>query len=311
MPNQPRICVVGSCMIDLISRVPRLPALGETLVGHSFHLGYGGKGANQATAAAKLGARVSMVARVGHDVFGQGTLDNFRSLGIGTTHVLQDADRFSGVAPIFVDDRAENVIVIVPGANYGLTPEDVRAAREEIASADVLCCQLEIPVESTLEAFRVARSAGVTTILNPAPAAPLPDELLGLTDICVPNEVELEMLTGYSAGSLEEAAHAAETLLARGPGHVIVTLGSRGSLVVTSGSTQHVPAVPVHAVDPTGAGDEFIGALAVFLAEGASMADATMAAAAAAAISVTRIGTQVSFPDRQEVERLLAARSPV
>ena len=156
MPNQPRICVVGSCMIDLISRVPRLPALGETLVGHSFHLGYGGKGANQATAAAKLGARVSMVARVGHDVFGQGTLDNFRSLGIGTTHVLQDADRFSGVAPIFVDDRAENVIVIVPGANYGLTPEDVRAAREEIASADVLCCQLEIPVESTLEAFRVA-----------------------------------------------------------------------------------------------------------------------------------------------------------
>ncbi len=311
MPNQPRICVVGSCMIDLISRVPRLPALGETLVGHSFHLGYGGKGANQATAAAKLGARVSMVARVGHDVFGQGTLDNFRSLGIGTTHVLQDADRFSGVAPIFVDDRAENVIVIVPGANYGLTPEDVRAAREEIASADVLCCQLEIPVESTLEAFRVARSAGVTTILNPAPAAPLPDELLGLTDICVPNEVELEMLTGYSAGSLEEAAHAAETLLARGPGHVIVTLGSRGSLVVTSGSTQHVPAVPVDAVDPTGAGDEFIGALAVFLAEGASMADATMAAAAAAAISVTRIGTQVSFPDRQEVERLLAARSPV
>ncbi len=311
MPNQPRICVVGSCMIDLISRVPRLPALGETLVGHSFHLGYGGKGANQATAAAKLGARVSMVARVGHDVFGQGTLDNFRSLGIGTRHVLQDADRFSGVAPIFVDDRAENVIVIVPGANYGLTPEDVRAAREEIASADVLCCQLEIPVESTLEAFRVARSAGVTTILNPAPAAPLPDELLGLTDICVPNEVELEMLTGYSAGSLEEAAHAAETLLARGPGHVIVTLGSRGSLVVTSGSTQHVPAVPVDAVDPTGAGDEFIGALAVFLAEGASMADATMAAAAAAAISVTRIGTQVSFPDRQEVERLLAARSPV
>ncbi|MDA8204093.1 MAG: ribokinase [Chloroflexi bacterium] len=311
MPNQPRICVVGSCMIDLISRVPRLPALGETLVGHSFHLGYGGKGANQATAAAKLGARVSMVARVGHDVFGQGTLDNFRSLGIGTTHVLQDADRFSGVAPIFVDDRAENVIVIVPGANYGLTPEDVRAAREEIASADVLCCQLEIPVESTLEAFRVARSAGVTTILNPAPAAPLPDELLGLTDICVPNEVELEMLTGYSAGSLEEAGHAAETLLARGPGHVIVTLGSRGSLVVTSGSTQHVPAVPVDAVDPTGAGDEFIGALAVFLAEGASMADATMAAAAAAAISVTRIGTQVSFPDRQEVERLLAARSPV
>ncbi len=310
MPNQPRICVVGSCMIDLISRVPRLPALGETLVGHSFHLGYGGKGANQATAAAKLGARVSMVARVGHDVFGQGTLDNFRSLGIATTHVLQDADRFSGVAPIFVDDRAENVIVIVPGANYGLTPVDVRAAREDIASADVLCCQLEIPVESTLEAFRVARSAGVTTILNPAPAASLPDELLGLTDICVPNEVELEMLTGYSAGSLEEAGRAAETLLARGPRHVIVTLGSRGSLVVTAGSTQHVPAVPVHAVDPTGAGDEFIGALAVFLAEGASMADATMAAAAAAAISVTRIGTQVSFPDRQEVERLLAARSP-
>ncbi len=145
-------------MIDLISRVPRLPTLGETLVGHSFHLGYGGKGANQATAAARLGARVSMVARVGADVFGDGTLVNFQANGIDAQHVRRDRERFSGVAPIFVDDRAENVIVIVPGANLGLSTDDVRAASATIRAADVLCCQLEVPVETTLAAFRIARS---------------------------------------------------------------------------------------------------------------------------------------------------------
>jgi ribokinase len=306
MASQPRICVVGSCMIDLISRVPRLPTLGETLVGHSFHMGYGGKGANQATAAAKLGAQVAMVAKVGRDVFGDGTLENFRANGIDTRFVLTDPERFSGVAPILVDDRAENVIVIVPGANYGLSPDDVRAAEAEIQRADILCCQLEVPVATTLEAFRIARSNGVVTILNPAPAAPLPDELLALTDICVPNEVEVQMITGHSAQSVSDALEAARALLVKGPRSVIVTLGSRGAVLVDAETSVHVPSFPVEAVDPTGAGDEFIGALAVFLGEGRPLAEAVRDAAAAAALSVTRIGTQVSFPTRAELDAFLA-----
>lgn len=308
MGSQPRICVVGSCMIDLISRVPRLPALGETLAGHSFHLGYGGKGANQATAAARLEASVSIVAKVGRDVFGEGTVQNLRANGIDTTFVFTDPQRSSGVAPIFVDDNAENFIVIVPGANDGLTSADVRAARDMIHGAQILCCQLEIPVEVTLEAFRIARGENVVTILNPAPAAPLPDELLALTDICVPNEIEVQMMTGRSAQTLKEAELAARELLRRGPQTVIVTLGSRGALIVRDGSSEHVPAVPVDAVDPTGAGDAFIGALAVFLAERCPMAEAVRWAGGVAALSVTRIGTQVSFPGRDEADAFLGAR---
>jgi ribokinase len=307
--NQARICVVGSCMIDLISMVPRLPSMGETLVGRSFQIGYGGKGANQAAAAAKLGARVSMVSRVGKDVFGDGTLANLRSLGIDATYVSRDDQRFSGVAPILVDDEAQNAIVIIPGANYGITSDDVRAARAEIEAADIVCCQLEVPVEATLEAFRVARAAGVMTILNPAPAAPLPDELLALTDICVPNEIEAQMLTHRRVKTVTEATAAAQDLSTRGPRAVIVTLGSRGAVLVTGEVKMYVPPVHVHAVDPTGAGDEFIGALAVSLAEGRALVDAVHRAVAAAALSVTHIGTQVAFPLAADVDQMLAELS--
>src|SRR5512136_463420 len=228
--HTPRICVVGSSNIDLISMVPRLPKLGETLVGHSFHLGYGGKGANQAVMAAKLGAQVTMVTRVGRDVFGEGTLKNYQAQGIDTTYVLFDETRFSGVAPIFVDPHAQNFIVIVPGANLGLSEADVHAARQVILAADVLVCQLEVPVETTLEAFRVAKSGGVRTVLNPAPAAHLPDELLQLTDICAPNETEAELLTRQPVRTIEEAEDAAKLLRERGPGVVIITLGERGAM---------------------------------------------------------------------------------
>lgn len=299
------ICVVGSSNIDLISRVPRLPRLGETLIGHSFHLGYGGKGANQAVMAAKLGARVTMVTRVGRDVFGEGTLKNYTDQGIDTRHVRFDEERFSGVAPIFVDDNAENFIVIVPGANTGLTPDDARAARDTILAADVLCCQLEIPLETTLESFRIARSGGVRTILNPAPAMPLPDELLHLADICAPNEVEIEQLTGRQAATLPEMENAARELLGRGPRAIVMTIGDRGALLVDAEGAYHVPAVKVEAVDPTGAGDAFIGSLAVFIAEGLDLREATRRAVAVASLSVTRIGTQTSFPDRGEAEAIL------
>ena len=305
MAKQPKICVVGSSMIDLISKVPRLPKLGETLVGRSFHLGYGGKGANQAVMAAKLGARVTMVNKVGRDVFGEGTLGNYREQGIDTTHVMFDESRFSGVAPIFVDDNAQNFIVIVPGANLGLLPADVQKAAEVILAADILICQLEILTETTLEAFRIAKSGNVRTILNPAPAASIPDELLQLSDICAPNETETELLTGQPVGTMAEAEAAARKLLSRGTRTVILTLGERGALLVDEDTVESIPAVKVDAVDPTGAGDAFIGSLAVFLGEGFSMSNAIRRANAVAALSVTRIGTQVSFPKRVEADDFL------
>jgi ribokinase len=309
MATSPHICVVGSSNIDLVSRVPRLPRLGETLAGHSFHMGYGGKGANQAVMAARLGAQVTMVTKVGRDVFGEGTVENYRARGVDTRFVFFDETRFSGVAPIFVDDNAQNFIVIVPGANQGLSPEDVHAARDAICGADLVVCQLEVPIETTLEAFRTAGAAGVRTILNPAPAVPLPAELLELTDICAPNETETEILTGLPVHTLSAAETAARRLIDRGPQVVILTLGERGALVADRSHMAHMPAVPVEAIDPTGAGDAFIGALATFLGEGMSLDEAARQANAVAALSVTRIGTQRSFPTRVEVETFLQQHS--
>jgi ribokinase len=309
--KQANICVVGSSNIDLISKVPRLPVMGETMIGHSFHLGYGGKGANQAVMAARLGAQVKMVTKLGRDVFGEDTLKNYREQGIDTTYVLFDDKLSSGVAPIFVNDNAQNFIVIVPGANMALSPADVRAAGSVILAADLLVCQLEIPIETTLEAFRVAKEGNVRTILNPAPAAALPDELLQLADICAPNETETELLTGLPVSTAAEAEQAARALLDRGPKVVILTLGERGVLVVDRESATHVASLRVDAVDPTGAGDAFIGSLAVFLGEGLALPAAVQRANAVAALSVTNIGTQISFPRRAEAEAFIAARGIV
>ena len=306
--DRPSICVVGSSNVDLIARVPRLPHLGETLVGRSFHLGYGGKGANQAVTAARLGAQVTMVAKVGRDVFGDGAARNFRAEGIDTTHVLIDEQRFTGVAPILVDDSAQNVIVVVPGANQGLGPAEVRRASPAILAADAVVGQLEVPVETTLEAFRIARAGAVRTILNPAPAATGLDPLLGLADLCVPNESEAEQLTGHPVTSRAEAEVAARALLGRGARAVIVTLGADGALVVDHDGAEHIPALRVAAVDPTGAGDAFIGSLAVFLAEGLALRVAARRANAVAALSVTRIGAQESFPTRAQLQAFLAER---
>jgi len=269
-------------------------------------MGHGGKGANQAVMAAKLGAQVTMVTKLGRDVFGEGSLGNYRQQGVETTHVFFDETRFSGVAPIFVDDNAQNFIVIVPGANMGLSVEDVRRSAPAIQAAHVLICQLEIPIETTLEALRIAKAARVRTILNPAPAAALPDELLSLCDFCVPNETETETLTGRPVTTVDEAGAAGRLLLGRGPRVVIITLGARGALVLDAGTSHHIPSIRVDAVDPTGAGDAFIGSLAFFLGEGAPLLDAVRRASAVATLSVTRIGTQVSFPSRQEADTFLA-----
>jgi ribokinase len=246
-----------------------------------------------------------MVNKVGRDVFGEGTLKNYQEQGIDTTHVMFDESRFSGVAPIFVDDNAQNFVVIVPGANSGLSPADVQNAKQVILDSDILICQLEIPMETTLEAFRVAKSGNVRTILNPAPAAPIPDELLQLADIFAPNETETELLTDMPVGTSAEAEAAARKLLSRGTKTVILTLGERGALLVDKDTVENIPAVKVDAVDPTGAGDAFVGSLAVYLGEGLPLQDAIRRANAVAALSVTRIGTQVSFPKRAEADVFL------
>jgi ribokinase len=295
--TRPKVCVVGAANLDLISYVPRLPRMGETLHGTRFHMGYGGKGANQAVMAAKLGGDVSMVTKLGQDIFGENTLKNFQSWGIDTRHVLFTDQAFSGVAPIAVDPDGHNAIIIVTGANDLLTPEEIEAARPVIAAARILVCQLEIPVETTLAALRVARQEGVTTIFNPAPARPrLPDELYRLSHIFCPNESETELLTGLPVNSQEETEAAARALLQRGAGMVILTLGERGSLLVTATDSVHVPAMPVKALDTTGAGDAFMGSLAYFLAAGKPLAEAMRRANYIAAISVQSSGTQTSFP---------------
>ena len=301
MTNLPQVCVVGSANVDLIFQVLRLPRMGETLAGKQMHLGFGGKGANQAVMAARLGARVSLVAKVGGDVFGEQMLANLRNQGINTTHVRIDTTNSTGVASIVVDDEAQNCIIVVPGANGRLLPEDIRASAPAIQTADVLLCQLEVPMETILEAFRLAKAAKVLTILNPAPAMTLPDELLALADLCVPNETELELLTGQTLETLDEITAAGQALRKRGPQTVIVTLGERGALLIQEQTAELVPAVPVTAVDPTGAGDAFIGSLAVFLTEGLTMGEAVPLANKAAALSVTRTGTQSAFPTRAEI----------
>jgi ribokinase len=291
--------------VDLIFRTTRLPRTGETLAGRTFHLGHGGKGANQAVMARRLGAIVTLVGRVGRDVFGENIIRALGEQEIDNRHVSVDDARATGTAAIIVDDLAQNCILVVPGANENLTPAHLQAAAPAIRSASVVLCQLEVPIETTREAFAIARANGVRTILNPAPAAPLPDELLQLTDLCVPNESEAELLTGQPAATLAGAEAAARRLLARGAGKIIVTLGDRGALLVDGATAEYIPAVPVTAVDPSGAGDALIGSLAVFLAEEVPMPEALRRANAVAALSVTRPGTQESFPDRAEVEEFL------
>ena len=276
--------------------MPRLPARGETLHGREFRTGFGGKGANQAAMAAKLGARVSMVTRVGRDTFGDTMLENFRTLGIDTAHVGVDESVSSGVAPIAVDPGGDNAIIIVTGANERMTPAHVEAARAEIAGADVLVCQLEIPHEVTLAALRVAREESTVAILNPAPAASdLPREAFELADVLCPNESEAALILGHEVGDGEELA-AARELRALGARSVVLTLGERGCAISAEQGEAVLPAERVVAVDTTGAGDAFVGTLAVGLALGEGLPAAATRANRVAAMSVQLPGTQSSFP---------------
>ncbi len=296
------VVVVGSNMVDLLSRIPRIPKMGETLIGDSFHMGFGGKGANQAVMAARLGARVGIVTKVGDDVFGPMTRENFARMGISTENVYVAEGTSSGVAPIFVDADGGNVIVVVPGANLKLSVEEVQQAAGQIRSARVVISQLEINEDAIIAGFKIARQAGVLTILNPAPARPISEELIGLSDLLMPNETEAEILTGIEVKGLNGAEEAARKLIAAGAGQVLLTLGKDGALLFADGKLQHFPAVPVKAVDTTGAGDAFIGSFAYALAKGSSLPDAIRFANLAAALSVTKVGTQTSFPSLADVE---------
>ncbi len=300
----PRICVVGSANVDLTFRTPRLPRPGETVAGHELHVGFGGKGANQAVAAARLGTRVSFVARVGDDPYGADYLRRLAAEKIDMAHVRQVAGQPTGTAAILVDDEAQNCIVVAPGANAHLTPAHVREAEAGIRGADVVLCQLEVPLETTLEAFRVARAGRARTVLNPAPAAELPLELLLLTDMMVLNETELEVLT---AGNDLEAG--TEELRRRGPRAIVVTLGERGARLRDDGEAAAIEAFRVGAVDTTGAGDAFPAGLACRWARGQPLAEAAKHAAAVAALTVTRLGTQTAFPTQAEVADFIASRA--
>jgi ribokinase len=290
-------------MTDLVAYARRLPKLGETLAGSTFTIGFGGKGANQAVMAARLGAQVSMVAKLGDDAFGRDYLDNFRRNGVEVSHVGVSSDASTGVAPIWVDESSgNNAIIIVPGTNALLTVADVEAAKDAITAADVLVCQWEIPLECVVAAFAIARQAGVMTVFNPAPAQPeLPGELLASTDLFCPNESETELLTGMPVTTLEQVEAAARSLLARGVQRVVCTLGERGSLLVGADEVVHVPTDRVAAVDTTGAGDAYVGSLAYFLGRGLALPDAMARAGRIAAISVQKPGTQTSFPTAAEL----------
>ena len=305
MNPHPKIVVVGSSNTDMIIQLAHIPRPGETILGGEFSSAAGGKGANQAVAAARAGGSVTFVARVGKDIFGDQAVAGFKRDGINVDHVIPDQTAPSGVALIFVAKDGENSIAVAGGANGELAPADVKKAATAIRAAAVLVAQLETPLATVQAAAAIAAKAGVCFILNPAPSRPLPDALLKLVSILTPNETEAELLTGIKVTNEATAAKAADQLLARGVGTVILTLGSRGAFIADAVGKQLVPGFKVKALDTTAAGDTFNGALAVALAEGKALSDAVRFANAAAAISVTRLGAQPSAPKRREIEHFL------
>lgn len=309
MTRKPRIAVVGSANIDLTTFTSEFPKPGETIFGQKFDLGFGGKGANQAVAARLCGADVFMVARVGSDLFGPATIENFRQQGIDATHVKQVKGLSSGVAPIFVEPNGQNRILVVKGANDSLRPADVDEAAEVLRAADCIVLQFEIPLETVYYTVAFARKHGIRCILNPAPAQPVNLAALEGLDYFVPNEHEAEAITSVSVKALEDAKQCAQTLLTSGIRRVIITLGANGSLLAGREQTVHVPPFPVNTIDSTGAGDAFIGSFAVFLAEGLSEDEAVRRANLYAALSTTGVGTQKSFYTRDRFDREWAAGS--
>lgn len=302
--RKPRIAVIGSNMMDLVTYVERMPARGETVEAPSFEMGHGGKGANQAIAAAKLGAEVLMVSKVGDDMFADNTLRNLQRFGVDTTHVGRVAGKPSGVAPIMVEPSGENSILIVKGANSDLKPADVERAAADLETCDLILLQLEVPLDTVYAALAFGKKHGVKTLLNPAPATPdLDRRKVGDATFFVPNETELAILTGMPVETEAQIVDAARSLIALGVGHVIVTMGARGALLATPTLTERIAPIAVKAIDTTGAGDAFVGSFARYFAAGETLQSALARAVRYAADSVTRRGTQKAYATEAEFTR--------
>lgn len=300
------IAILGIFVADLAFRASRQPVMGETLMGSGFKMGPGGKGSNQAVAAARAGGSVSFISRLGQDAFGDIAVATWKAEGIAP-HVAIAPDEPTGAAYIFVsDETGENAIIVVPGAAGGLSAKDVESARDAIEGAKVFVTQLEQPIAAARKGLEIARAAGVTTVFNPAPAAPVPDDLYSLCDYVIPNETEAAALTGLPVDTKEQARTAGDALLARGAKNALITLGARGALLHNKQASVLIPSFNAgKVVETAGAGDAFVGAFATALAEGLDPAAAARFGCAAAGISVTRLGTAPAMPTRKEIEVLL------
>ena len=281
-----------------------LPLPGETVLGGEFTMSPGGKGANQAVAAKRLGGNVSFICKIGRDMFGEDSLRHYREEGIDVSGVLR-SDKPSGIALIIVDNGAENSIVVASGANLDIHAADLEASESALRSCDILLLQLEIPVPAVLQAARIANASGATVILNPAPFAALPDEIFRYISLFIPNETELASFSGMPVRDVPTAVAAADVLFAKGVGKMIITMGSKGSLILDGGEPRFIQARRVKAVDTTGAGDTYCGALCVAIAEGKTLPEAAEFASAVSALSVTKMGAQTAMPKRVEAEAFM------
>lgn len=300
------VVVVGSVNVDIFLKVPRMPQVGETILGRRFYWHIGGKGANQAVGVARLGVPVYFVGKVGNDPFQQRIVDQLKREGVNTEFVAQDEGNPSGMAVILVDKEGRNCITVIGGANRNLSKKDVERARKVILKADILLLQLEIPLETVEYTLRLARESGVCTILNPAPANILNPGILSNTEILVPNRDEAEKLTGVKITSHQKAKEAGALLLGKGVKAVVLTLGEEGALLVTREKTRHFYGVPVKSLDTTGAGDSFIAALVTVLIQDKDLEEAVRYANYAASLSVTKLGAQASLPHKEELENFIA-----
>ena len=302
-----KVVVVGSYNTDMTIKTKKLPGPGETVIGGHFSTGGGGKGANQAIAAARIGAEVTFVARVGNDLLGSEGIKRLNEEHINTKYIYRDNDLPTGVAFIVVDDKGENSIVVASGANANLSPTDIESASDEISSADILLIQLESPIESVYASIKSAHDNGVTVILNPAPAQELDNHILKYVDIITPNIVEAEMLTGIKVTDVNSLQSIVNRFFDYGINDVIITLGSKGYFAGAHDAMKIIPALNVAPIDTTGAGDVFSGSLAAFLSEGMTIEKAARMANAAASVSVTRLGAQDGAPKRVEIENFVAS----